>query len=195
MKTISNLLVCAIGVFFIMAFTSINSKKEEELTVLAPKPLELVFKIPEIKIVELEIPSNRHEDFLDALGQKESGNNYKVVNRYGYLGRYQFGKSTLKGLGYKITSQEFLNSPALQEEAMHKLLTHNKKKLQKYIDKYEGEVVHGVYITESGVLAAAHLGGAGNVRRFFKKGSEFKDGFGTTITSYMKKFSGYELDI
>lgn len=195
MKTISNLSIYAIGMFFIMAFTSINSVRLEQPITLTPKPLELKVEVPEIKAKELELPTNRHVDFLDALGQKESGNNYKIVNKYGYLGRYQFGKSTLKGLGYKVTPQEFLDSPALQEEAMHKLLVHNKKKLQKYIDKYEGQVLHGVYITESGVLAAAHLGGAGNVRRFFRKGSQFKDGFGTTITSYMKKFSGYELDI
>ena len=38
------------------------------------------------------------------------------------------------------------------------------------------KTIHGVYITESGILAAAHLAGAGNVRKFFRKGYEFKDG-------------------
>ena len=80
------------------------------------------------------------------------------------MGKYQFGKSTLKGLGYKITRDEFLNNPQIQEEAMLKLLQHNKKKLKKYIEKYDNKVVHGVYITESGILAAAHLAGQGNVK-------------------------------
>jgi hypothetical protein len=71
----------------------------------------------------------------------------------------------------------------------------NKKKLKRYIKKYEGTIVHGVYITESGILAAAHLGGQGNVRKFFRNGYEFKDGFGTNITSYMELFSNYKLKV
>ena len=50
-------------------------------------------------------------------------------------------------------------------------------------------------ITESGILAAAHLAGPGNVKKFFKKGVEFKDGNGTKMTSYLTQFSGYELNI
>ena len=33
------------------------------------------------------------------------------------MGKYQFGKSTLKGLGFEVTRKEFLNNPQLQEEA------------------------------------------------------------------------------
>jgi hypothetical protein len=50
-------------------------------------------------------------------------------------------------------------------------------------------------ITESGILAAAHLGGQGSVKRYFKNGKVFKDGNGTKITSYMNKFSGYEIKL
>ena len=78
---------------------------------------------------------------------------------------------------------------------MQKLLLHNQKKLRKFIEQYEGQVLHGVLITESGVLAAAHLAGAGNVRKFFKRGYEFKDGYGTKMTSYMRQFSGYNLNL
>ena len=98
-------------------------------------------------------------------------------------------------MNIKTTKEEFLNNPELQEYAMQELLLDNKKRLKKYIKNYEGKTVHGVYITESGILAAAHLGGVGNVRKFFRKGYEFKDGYGTTMTSYMVKFSGYNLDI
>ena len=41
------------------------------------------------------------------LGFRESGNRYDIVNSYGYMGKYQFGKSTLKGLGFKVTQDEF----------------------------------------------------------------------------------------
>ena len=63
--------------------------------------------------------------FLEAMGKRESSNNYRAVNRFGYMGKYQFGKSTLKTLKIKVSKEEFLNNPDLQEEAMHKLLLYN----------------------------------------------------------------------
>ena len=140
-----------------------------------------------------------HEDelirFLNDIGHRESGNNYQITNKWGYMGKYQFGKSTLKGLGFKVTKKEFLNNPQLQEEAMMALLLHNKEKLQTYIDTFDGKTINGMMITESGILAAAHLGGQGSVKRYFKNGKVFKDGFGTKITSYMNKFSGYDIQL
>ena len=133
------------------------------------------------------------EKYLDAIGHRESTNRYDVVNPWGYMGRYQFGKSTLKGLGYDVSRKEFLSNPELQEEAMMALLNHNKEKLQKYIDVFDGKTINGIYITESGILAAAHLGGQGSVKRYFKNGKVFRDGNGTKITSYMDKFSGYDI--
>ena len=111
------------------------------------------------------------------------------------MGKYQFGKKTLKSLGYDVTKEEFLNSPYLQERAMLDLLNHNKKILQKYIDHWDGKTIQGDVITESGILAAAHLAGPGNVKRFLRKGKEFRDGNGTKLTSYLTEFSGYELNL
>jgi hypothetical protein len=78
---------------------------------------------------------------------------------------------------------------------MHLLLRSNYKNLKKYIEKYDGKKLHGIKVTKSGILAAAHLGGAGNVRKWFRRGIEFKDGNGTRITSYMRLFSDYNLQI
>ena len=75
------------------------------------------------------------------------------------------------------------------------LLKRNKRTLRREIKKYVGKTINGVYITESGLLAAAHLAGAGNVRKFFRKGYEFYDGNGTKMTSYMIKFANYNLNI
>ena len=75
------------------------------------------------------------------------------------------------------------------------LLQKNKHTLRREIKKYVGETVNGIYITESGILAAAHLGGAGNVRKFFRKGYEFEDGNGTKMTSYMVRFADYNLNL
>jgi hypothetical protein len=49
-------------------------------------------------------------------------------------------------------------------------LCQNKWILQDIIKKYDGKVVSGS--TESGILAAAHLGGAGSVKRYFKNNGE-----------------------
>ncbi len=192
LDSITIFLLFALVLFSLMAFTTVNRTKT------SPIPLELnvspiVFN--EIKVKEIEIKIKGHNQFLKAIGHRESGNRYNIVNKYGYMGKYQFGKSTLKGLGFKVTQDEFLNSPHIQEKAMQALLEHNHKKLKKQIKKYCGQTINGVYITESGVLAAAHLAGQGNVKKFFRRGYEFKDGFGTKMTTYMEQFSGYYLDL
>lgn len=186
------LLIFLLG-FTLVAFTTAKNSKKVKTVQLTPKAIQPMNV--DIVIKKVDIPLKTHNDFLEALGHKESGNRYDIVNTFGYMGKYQFGMSTLEGLGYSLSKEEFLNSPYIQEKAMQKLLAHNKKKLNKYIVKYEGKVLHGVLVTESGVLAAAHLGGAGNVRKWFRKGKEFKDGYGTSLTNYMTKFSGYNLNV
>lgn len=181
----------------VMAFTSFN--KAAEFTSIKIEPSNtLTFSRSELKpeAPVLKIELKDHNSFLDAIGHRESSNNYKAVNQYGYLGKYQFGRKTLNALGYSdISNRKFLSDSIIQEQAMEDLLVHNKKILSKYIKKYNGKEVHGVLITESGVLAAAHLAGAGNVRKFFRKGYEFKDGNGTKLTSYLIRFSNYRLDL
>ena len=192
LDSITLVLLFALTIFSLMAFTTYRSYV---VPVVEIKPLPI--KIIPVKIVResFELVQPSHQQFLEAIGHRESTNNYSVVNEFGYMGRYQFGRSTLKGLGINVTKEEFINDPKLQEKAMHMLLSHNKKKLKRYIKKYEGQIIHGVLITESGVLAAAHLAGQGNVRKFLKNGFVFKDGNGTKMTSYMKQFGGYILNL
>ena len=197
MKRLNNVILIIVSCCFLMAFTSISRKliRLEPIVKLEPKPMEFILDTPTLIVPKIIIPTNRHQDFLNAIGFKESGNKYDIVNRFGYMGRYQFGKRTLRGLGFKLSREEFLNSPEVQELAMYKLLQTNKKYLQKYIDEYDGEIVHGVLVTESGLLAAAHLGGAGSVKKWFRTGKVRRDGNGVKITNYMEKFSGYKLDL
>jgi hypothetical protein len=131
--------------------------------------------------------------FKQAVAIKESQGLYKLVNRYGYMGKYQFGKSTLRALGIRDT-KEFLNNPRMQERAFKALLSKNKWELRKEIAAFEGKVIRGVTITESGLLAAAHLAGANSVKSFLKSNGKrgFKDGFGTSLKSYIRKFGGYD---
>lgn len=131
--------------------------------------------------------------FKEQLGFKESQNNYFRVNTFGYLGKYQFGKSTLELIGIN-DAKHFLNTPALQEKAFIANAQRNKWVLRKDIKRFEGKYVNGIKITESGILAAAHLAGPGSVKKYLRSYGEngFKDAFGTSIRSYMKRFSGYD---
>ena len=131
--------------------------------------------------------------FKEAIAHKESQGKYKKINTLGYLGKYQFGMETLKSIGVK-DSMAFMNNPKLQEKAFVALLSKNKYELQEYINFYEGKVVDGVKITESGILAAAHLGGTGSVKRFLESNGKrkCKDEYGTSIKNYMRDFGGYE---
>lgn len=131
--------------------------------------------------------------FKEAIAHKESQGKYTRINTLGYLGKYQFGMETLKSIGIK-DSIHFMNSPKLQEKAFLILLSKNKYELQEYISQYEGKVVNGLKITESGILAAAHLGGVGSVKKFFNTNGERvkKDAYGTSVSTYMRDFGGYE---
>ena len=120
--------------------------------------------------------SKTYTAFLDALGQRESGGNYNAENQFGYLGKYQFGELALRDIGYYTydgtsandwkpgfwtgkngvdSKAEFLANHSAQESAIRAYMT-----LQwQYMKKawaYEGQVLNGVKITESGMLAGAH---------------------------------------
>ena len=149
----------------------------------------------EESIIISKAEENELDNFLDAIGFYESGNNYKAVNSLGYMGKYQFGKRTLKGLGYDVSKSKFLNSPTIQEKAMMDLLSHNQHILRNYIDYWDGRKVNGKVITESGILAAAHLAGPSNVKKYFMHGKDFSDAYGTKLTKYLYTFSGYNIKI
>ncbi len=132
--------------------------------------------------------------FREAIAFRESRGRLSLVNSFGYMGKYQFGKSTLRSVGiYDFNT--FLHNAEWQDKAFTALIAKNKWILRKEIAKYRGRVINGVEITESGILAAAHLGGAGSVRKYLRSNgrSGFKDGFGTSLRSYIKKFGGYDV--
>ena len=157
------------------------------------------------------------KDFLNDLGARESGGNYKAFNKYGYAGKYQMGEMALVDAGYYIkpsrnynndwrckflgkdgvySIQDFLNNPQSQENAQIIF----KKKQWGYLkaldaDKYCGQIINGYRITPSGLLAGAHLKGAGSVITYLKSGGKTieKDAFGTSVESYMKRFADYDV--
>lgn len=134
--------------------------------------------------------------FKEAVAFKESQGKYRVINTLGYLGKYQFGRTTLERFRIYDT-KAFLNNPEQQEKAFIALCSVNKWILRKDIERSVGKTINGIKITESGILASAHLGGAGNVKKFLRSNGtvHFKDAYGATIQMYMKKFSDYDVSV
>ncbi|MEZ4970512.1 MAG: hypothetical protein R2814_12820 [Flavobacteriaceae bacterium] len=135
-----------------------------------------------------------YNGFKEALAFKESQGNYFTTNALGYLGKYQFGIGTLELLGvYNATL--FLNDPILQERVFHTNLSRNKWILRRDIKRFVGTVINGQEITESGILAAAHLAGAGNVKKYLRSYGKLNvnDDFGSSVSYYIRKFAGYDI--
>ena len=135
--------------------------------------------------------------FKEFLGFFESGSDYNKINRFGYLGKYQFGKGTLKIYGVTDLNN-FIKSPELQEKVFLMNVKRNKWILRREIKKYSNIFLGDLYISESGILAAAHLSGPGNVKKFLrnKASKDFnkKDANGTSISDYIRIFKNYDLE-
>jgi hypothetical protein len=137
-----------------------------------------------------------YQGFKDALAFKESQGDYASVNTLGYLGKYQFGRSTLRLMGVK-DGNAFLNDPALQEKVFNLNVARNKWILRRDIKRFVGKRINGITITESGIVAAAHLAGAGNVKKYLRSygQADFSDAYGSTVAYYMKKFAGFDVSV
>ncbi|MFC7443925.1 peptidoglycan-binding protein LysM [Mesoflavibacter profundi] len=192
-------LVLTISILLIVVFYNTNTKIViKNSTPIVEKVNNQSSDLASLEVKQLKEQYTPHlgksfAGFKEALGFKESQNNYFRVNKFGYLGKYQFGKGTLKLIGI-YDPNLFLNTPELQEKAFIANAQRNKWVLRRDIKRFDGKYINGVKITESGILAAAHLAGPGSVKKYLRSyGKEgFSDAFGTSIRYYMKKFSGYD---
>ena len=114
------------------------------------------------------------EDFINAIGKRESSNNYAAKNQFGYLGRFQFGKLRLCDLGltdgkrwlFDLTDTKFLENPKLQDAVFDTHVAKHRKRILKKYSEYLGATVHDVELTLSGVIACFHLLGEGGFKKF-----------------------------
>ena len=185
-------------VIFVAMYVTMNTKEELDLCYYSAENTGLVYTVSNdiLTYEEQNISPLLGKSFLgfkEALAFKESRGNYFVVNTLGYLGKYQFGKGTLNIIGIYNT-QAFLNSPELQEKAFIANAQRNKWILRRDIKQFVGKIIDGILVTESGILAAAHLAGPGNVKSYLRSYGAvgFADAYGTSIPSYMKRFSDYD---
>ena len=135
--------------------------------------------------------------FKNFLGFFESGSNYNKVNRYGYMGKYQFGEGTLNMYGVK-NLLEYKTNPALQEKVFLMNVMRNKWILRREISWYSDRYLNGIYVSQSGIIAAAHLSGPGNVKKYLRSYCDpdlnKRDANGTSISDYMNIFKDYNLE-
>lgn len=173
-----------------------------------------------------------YQDFLNVLGFRESSSipdgvqNYDAENRFGFIGKYQFGEAALFDLGYYAadnsdsnlfkndwignwsgkngihSKQDYLSNGLVQEIIIQDWQAVLWSRIQFLeLDKYEGQVLNGQPITLSGMLATAHLIGAGSrssdtagLKGYLLSGATFSpgDGNGTSANDYMNLFEGYQ---
>ncbi len=196
-------LIAVLLVATVLVGTGFISKDGYDFSVFSTEGLELDYNVPtEAEFAPLITPvtprfylflGKSYVGFKEALGFKESRGNYHIVNDYGYMGKYQFSRATLRMMGLKNTD-DFLYNTRKQEAAFLAYTSLNKWVLRKDIKRSVGKTMGGVKITESGILAAAHLAGAGNVKKFLRSSGEhrFEDANGASIRYYLRMFSGYD---
>jgi hypothetical protein len=137
-----------------------------------------------------------YDKYKELVAKQESGNNYKIDNKVGFLGKYQFGAQALETFGYlkKGSSKgnnnavydpnnwtgkdgmknkdDFLNNLQVQEDLMKKYTKMNMVGLDKagVMKGVEGD---GAAISSR--LYAAHHGGVGGAKALFLEGKDTKD--------------------
>ncbi len=197
-KIVGLSVLLTIGGILLLSFTT---KESVDLSSYSTEGLDLYYIAPNFNEIEDDSTffspelGKSYIGFKEAVAFKESRGDYGVVNQFGYLGKYQFGKGTLDLIGIRnVKRNQFLSNPALQEKAFYANLSRNKWVLRRDIKWYVGRRINGVEVTESGILAAAHLSGPGAVKKYLRSGGVegFADAFGTTIRYYMKRFGGYD---
>ncbi|CAH8294954.1 hypothetical protein EV196_108132 [Mariniflexile fucanivorans] len=204
-KSIASYLMLTVTIC-ILLFVSFSSNEKIDLSKYSTAGLELNYTVSQDHSIKDDALASKDLNkpitpilgksfvgFKEALAFKESRGDYFVVNTLGYLGKYQFGAETLKLIGIHNPSL-FLKTPELQEKAFVANTQRNKWILRRDIKNFVGKKLNGILITESGILAAAHLAGAGSVKNYLRSYGidNFEDSYGANIEYYMKKFSGYD---
>lgn len=212
-------------VFFVLATTTLTVSSLDVTQSLTADVSDVVKEIEPIADVKFEVEDDApdfipnkltpYSQFLDTLAFKESSDTWDAV-RYVtkkdkkipvYVGKYQFGNIAFRDIKSKVRVKDFAKNPNIWSEAQQdkdilELLKNNHYYLRhtkwfKGYKHYLGQTINGVKITKSGVLAASHLVGNKNVKKFLKTNGEkdYADGNGTKCSDYMKTFSDYEIPI
>lgn len=175
-------------------------------------------EVYESDIAEEPIEYKPYETYMDSIAQCESSNIKTKLNKSGYAGLFQIGEQALADLGiyqkkskkynndwkgtfkknkYGINSlSDFLNSADKQKKVFEDLMKKNWSYIQSYgLDKYIGKTINGQKITESGLLAGAHLVGINGLKKYLESEGQkdVKDGNGVSVSVYIERFAEYDM--
>lgn len=185
----------------------------KQLQILIAKLQELILSLQQFLNKRKKEIGNDFEKFALALRKRESSDNYKIVNAFGYMGAYQFGMARLYDLGYTkrkpgttgysnrvfewktgYSKEYFLNNLEFQDKIFKQHVINLIRQIKSRFTEYIGKSHNGLEITLSGLVAGAHLGGIGGVNNFLRRNHNSSDQFGTSLSDYIKKFRGYNLE-
>lgn len=137
------------------------------------------------------------DTLLRKLAERESGSNPRAVSPSGgHFGKYQFSPATLRFIGFPVSMVAFMDNERLQDSAVAKYMRVNARILDIDSSSYR-DTVGSVEVTTSGILAAAHLGGAGAAKKWMVTNGRYNpaDTLGTDLEDYARRFSGYKVEL
>jgi|SRR5271165_2051186 len=156
--------------------------------------------------------------FLVALAHRESTDDKTVINPFGYVGLFQMGGDALVDAQFyqlgparnhnawdgKITSraafvdvkslQDYRNSAGAQELAVRAYHDVQWERLVRLGGSAAAEtVISGINVTQSGLIAGAHLVGVGGVLRWVRSqgADDPLDGNQVPVSDYVQEFSPF----
>ena len=162
------------------------------------------------------------QNFQDSIARSESNSKYNIRGGYNnhYLGKYQLGRSAFRDIfevTYNIDKDgkripDFSKGDEQYEWAQRNVELGNWKEADQDIcfEKWvailkvylEDEIkaideikeINGIQLTESGLIAAAHLCGSGAVKKFINSDGRViaADANDVRLTEYLEKFAGYD---
>lgn len=145
----------------------------------------------------------------EALRSGESGGNTEAVDfnkedGKDHVGLYQFGQARLDDYNNaNNTSHTVADLKAMSEEEQEAIADWHFADIETFIDdngldKFVGQTVGGVNITRSGLIAMAHLGGNGGMKKFLETDGEYNPDDssstvkGNSLAQYAEKFGTSE---
>lgn len=133
---------------------------------------------------------------IASLSSTESGGDFQAANDEGFVGRLQFGDQRLedaKNAGVipeQMTKEQFRNDRAAQEavEKWHIQDISNFIETNN-LNRFVGQTINDVEVTPQGMIAVAHLGGSGGLRKHLETGGSYNpsDSNGTSLSDYMER--------
>ena len=95
----------------------------------------------------------------------------------------------------QTSMMNFVKEALVDADVLLYMVTAEEKELKE--ERFFEKKINGIEITESGILAAAHLAGAGNVKKFLRSNGTncFSDAYGAKLSTYLRKFAGYDVSV